>query len=79
GLADTVQEGHTGFVFDDPEPAALQSALERALAAYRQPVAWRALQQAGMGQDHGWEASAARYAALYGDVLARRGADAFCS
>lgn len=76
GLADTVHDGRTGFVFEAAEPAALQAALARALDTYARPAAWRTLQHAGMAEDHGWPARAARYAALYESVLS---ADAFCS
>ena len=42
--------------------------LDRALDAYAQPVAWRRLQRQAMGQDFGWQASAARYLALYREL-----------
>jgi starch synthase len=64
GLADTVTD-ETGFVFRDYSPAALLDALERALAAFRQPDRWRALQAAGMAQDHSWDRSAAEYVKIY--------------
>ena len=40
-------------------------AVHRAIAAYREPAAWRALQRAGMRRDFGWAASARRYVDLY--------------
>jgi starch synthase len=55
----------TGFLFREPTAEALGDAVERALAAYREPATWRALQRSGMARDFGWGASAARYAALY--------------
>ena len=71
GLADTVVDASdgergTGFVFDAATPAALSAALQRALATYAQPGAWRSLLQRAMAQDFSWEASARRYMALYG-------------
>lgn len=65
GLADTVAEGETGFCFTGDEPAALRAAIGRALALYREPAGWRAMQRRGMAQDCGWAASAAKYAELY--------------
>jgi starch synthase len=65
GLADTVDDGITGFAFEDASSAALAAATRRALAAYREPGRWRALQRAGMARDFSWSAAARRYADLY--------------
>lgn len=64
GLADTVDET-TGFVFDDADTDSLMAAARRALLTLREPARWRALQQEAMARDHGWNAAAARYIALY--------------
>jgi starch synthase len=71
GLDDTVQdydpssgEG-TGFKFRDYTPPALLGAVERALATFRRPEAWRRIQQAGMRLDHSWDASAREYVKVY--------------
>lgn len=80
GLVDTIvdctnatlaQETATGFLFDQPTPAALRAAIGRALAVYRTPSAWRALQRSGMTRDFSWAGPARQYAALY-RRLARR-------
>jgi starch synthase len=42
--------------------------IERALALYRQPLAWRKVQRQAMAQDFGWSESARRYLALYQDL-----------
>jgi starch synthase len=55
----------TGFLFAEPTAGALAGAVERALAAYRDPAMWRALQRNGMARDFGWKASAERYFTLY--------------
>jgi starch synthase len=74
GLADTVvdcnertvQNGTAnGFVFEEPTPAALRKALDRAVATWRDRAAWRELQRNGMRIDFSWEASALRYRDLY--------------
>lgn len=71
GLDDTVVDADepgaegNGFKFSDYTPAALVGAVERALAAYRQPRRWRALQRAGMRQDHSWDVSAREYVKVY--------------
>ena len=71
GLEDTVADydpetGHgTGFKFRDYTPAALTGAVRRALDLYRQPAAWKAVQQAGMREDHSWDVSAREYVKVY--------------
>lgn len=74
GLSDSVvdfndeslrTEMATGFVFDEPDALAMLRALDRALALYRKPMAWRKLQRQAMQSDFGWETSASRYLALY--------------
>jgi starch synthase len=65
GLADTIADGETGFLFELAEPAALATAARRAAAAWREPARWRAIQRAGMRRDFSWRAAARRYADLY--------------
>ncbi|MCC6206653.1 MAG: glycogen synthase GlgA [Gammaproteobacteria bacterium] len=74
GLANTVVDATdetlrrgsaTGFIFDEPTPAALLAALDRALACHRQPRAWKRLAYVGMQQEFGWRQSAHQYAELY--------------
>lgn len=69
GLADTVEDGITGFVFREPEPEALHAALVRALAAWRDSAVWRGLQRQAMARDFGWEKAARRYSALYAQII----------
>jgi starch synthase len=65
GLADTISDGETGFLFERAEPAALSAAVRRAIAAWRDPGRWREIQRAGMRRDFSWSAAARRYADLY--------------
>ena len=72
GLADTVTDPEakngqapTGFCFDAPNANDLSISVERALTSYRQPIAWRKLQLAGMRQDFSWQRSASTYLDLY--------------
>jgi len=77
GLADTVVDATirsiadrtaTGFVFERANVAGLVSALDRALTLFREPLTWRRLQLNAMAQDFSWDASAAKYIALYSEV-----------
>ena len=76
GLADTVRDAGAaqgnGFAFDSALPAALQEAIARAFELYRQPAAWAALMQRGMGEDLSWDGPARRYIELYEQVLGAR-------
>jgi starch synthase len=72
GLADTVADEETGFVFGDATPRALQACIERALAAYRAPARWQAMMQAGMAQPLDWSGAAQRYLELYEEARAAR-------
>jgi starch synthase len=83
GLADTVREVDealsgeekkkaNGFVFQDYTPPALLETLRRALATFKNRARWRALQTAGMAEDHSWDRSAREYVKIY-DTAATRG------
>src|SRR5678815_4898128 len=54
GLADTIIDGETGFLFERAESAALATAVRRALAVWREPERWREMQGAGMRRDFSW-------------------------
>jgi starch synthase len=75
GLADTVLDyapgrtGATGFTFDEYTPPALLDALSRALALFREPPAWRAVQLSGMRRDHSWDRSGREYVKIYERAL----------
>jgi starch synthase len=86
GLADTVYEAPpgpgagsgtgrrqptTGFTFDQDAPEALLEAIERALTAFKNRRKWRAIQRAGMKQEHSWDRSAREYVKIYGAAMAR--------
>jgi starch synthase len=79
GLADTVvdadaaalAEGRaTGFAFDAATPGALEGALHRAVALYRDTAAWQPVMRSAMAQDFSWDDAARHYGALYRQLLA---------
>jgi starch synthase len=74
GLADTISDGETGFLFDRLERESLIGAVKRALEAYRDPARWRAMQRAGMAREFSWDEPARRYADLYGRLATRAAA-----
>jgi starch synthase len=78
GLADTVIDATgealengsaNGFVFREPTPEALRSALARAFALYATPKVWQKLIRTGMSEDHSWRTSAEQYLHLYKALL----------
>jgi starch synthase len=77
GLADTVvdydpaADTGTGFAFHALARAPFLDAIRRALTLRRDAARWRALQRRGMAADFSWDAAAARYRALYEDLLTR--------
>jgi len=69
--ADAVQKGTaTGFAFDHPTAADFAACARRAVAYYRQPLAWRKIQASAMTQDFSWRRSAEIYAELYRSLTA---------
>jgi len=74
GLLDTVDDGRTGFLFAAAEAPALAGALRRARDAYDDAERWRAMRAAAMAVRFDWARAARAYDALYGEVLAARGA-----
>lgn len=78
GLADTVIDANeaaqaagvaTGLQFDLSKPEAMVQVLARAAALFANAHEWRRLQANGMKADFSWDASGARYAALYRSLL----------
>ncbi|HET7040214.1 MAG TPA: glycogen synthase [Gemmatimonadales bacterium] len=72
GLNDTIEDGVSGFLFEEYKPEAFPPALDRALAAYHAPAVWDRMIRKAMRIDHGWGPSAERYQALYQRACARR-------
>ena len=72
GLADTVHDGVTGFVFNEFTAAAFAEAIARVIVAYRDRDQWFRMMRDGMARDFGWERSEERYRDLYRTVLSAR-------
>ncbi len=70
GLDDTI-DVETGFKFADYSVEALVASVREAVAALGAASEWRAMMLRGMARDYSWNASAARYSALYAQLLGR--------
>lgn len=69
GLADTIEDGVTGFLFDDYTPDDFTRAVMRAIDQFEEPDGWLDMMRAAMARDFGWEQSAAKYLSLYRRVM----------
>src|ERR1051325_5649510 len=74
GLADTIEDGATGFLFDEYAPAALARVTRRAIERYAEGRSWERMMHVAMSQDFGWRRSAEGYVQVYGRALASRSA-----
>ncbi|HEY4722018.1 MAG TPA: glycosyltransferase, partial [Anaerolineae bacterium] len=72
GLADTVQDGVTGFSFYNYTADDFWQTLQRAIFIYRvDPKVWRRIQFNAMSADFSWQRSALGYQQLYEWAIAR--------
>ncbi len=66
GLADTVRDGYTGFVFEHYDKNAFLWAIRRAVDVYyNQKDFWKKMQIRAMKKDFSWKSSAKKYIWLY--------------
>lgn len=69
GLADTVEEGKTGFLFEEYTAEDFWRAVEKALAIYPDKKKWQKLMVAAMKKDFSWQKSASAYRQLYQQLV----------
>ena len=78
GLRDTVTDADeearrvgaaTGFAFANPTAEDLIDGIDRGIAVYRRPLAWRRIQRRAMARDFGWETPARHYLDLYRNLV----------
>lgn len=69
GLADTVVDGESGFVFEKYHAFALKEAMERAITAWQDIKNWQRMIKTAMRQDFSWKRSAREYLTLYRKLL----------
>ncbi|HSH75159.1 MAG TPA: glycogen/starch synthase [Longimicrobiales bacterium] len=65
GLADTVEDRVTGFLFDEYEPWALEEAVEFAIRLYRNRAEWEGHVRQAMSRDFSWNARLGDYQSVY--------------
>jgi starch synthase len=69
GLADTIEDGVTGFLFDSYTSEDFMRAAVRALDQFRKKTGWHSMQREAMTRDFGWDRSAKKYLELYRKAL----------
>jgi starch synthase len=65
GLNDTVDDGATGFVFDQFTVPAFAATLQRAVHHYHDESGWQTRMRRAMGKNFSWQHSALKYLAVY--------------
>lgn len=71
GLADTIDDGTTGFLFSDLSSDGLMEACQRAFNAFDDEDQLADMRRAAMARSFGWSAAAAQYEALYRRLAGR--------
>ncbi len=69
GLADTIEDGVTGFLFGEYTREAFLACVQLASARYADKETWTTLMRRAMGQHFGWDRAAESYLALYRGAL----------
>jgi starch synthase len=70
GLAETIEDGKTGFLFNRPALDAFFGAICRAFASYSKRSALNTMRRQAMSQSYSWDNSAGAYADLYQQLAA---------
>ncbi|MEE1657149.1 glycogen synthase GlgA [Microvirga sp. CF3062] len=65
GLADTIEDGVTGFLFGEPSLNRFKDAIRRGLDTFRSRSRLLTMRRAAMNRPHGWDRSASRYQDVY--------------
>lgn len=69
GLADTVEDGRTGFLFEETSLSELLGALYRAVDTFAAPRRLKEMRRAAMQRHFGWDQSAHQYCRVYDGAI----------
>ncbi|QPF86663.1 glycogen synthase GlgA [Bradyrhizobium genosp. L] len=72
GLAETIADGETGFLFPQPSAESFLSGVRRAFDAYHRKDRLNAMRASAMAKSYSWDLSAACYGALYKRLIMPR-------
>lgn len=71
GLADTVEDGKTGFLFKDFNKNSFLKAIERAIFSFKNEKKWKLMIKKAMEKDFSWEKSAKEYFKIYQKLVGK--------
>ncbi len=69
GLSDLIEDGVTGFLFEDFSKEAFSISIKIALNTYKFKKLWLEMIKEAMGRDFSWNKSAKKYLSLYSNLL----------
>ena len=69
GLAETITDGETGFLFDRPSTESFLGGVRRAFATFMAKDRLNSMRRSAMSRSFSWDISAACYSALYRKAL----------
>jgi starch synthase len=69
GLADTIEDGVTGFLFDEYSSEDLLRVSRHVMDRYENPKAWENMMRNAMNRDFSWARSGEKYLAVYRRIL----------
>lgn len=70
GLADTIEDGATGYLFDEYSSEDLLRVARHVMDSYHVPSGWEQMMRNAMQKDFSWARSAEKYLAVYRRILA---------
>jgi starch synthase len=70
GLAETIKDGETGFLFDKPSMESFLGGVRRAFSTFKAKDRLDAMRRSAMAKSFSWNLSAALYGALYRKLAA---------
>jgi hypothetical protein len=74
GLAETIEDGKTGLLFDHADAPSLAAALARAFELHQNPREFSVMRRAAMSLNFDWDRSAPRYVEIYRSLSPRSAA-----
>lgn len=69
GLADTIENKKTGFLFKKFSPESFLGAIEKCLLAFQNKKEWQRIVKRAMKKDFSWEKSAKKYLKIYQKLI----------
>ena len=72
GLAETIKDGETGFLFEKPSMESFLGSVRRAFSAFNAKDQLDTMRRSAMSKSYSWELSAACYSTLYRKIIAPR-------